>query len=269
MTFEMKNRHLALIVHEEREKRNLTQEHLAQLAEVSPRTIQRLESDGTHSKETLMAVAEALEIDCKELLRLANERAAAPSESETQYQQLKELEAGKEQIEIQKSLTKAENELVKELSDYWSELVPGFNLNENGIKGLRKLKGEFEINEIMEAMRIAATSYVQFLDDKPTHESVELAWKKVGGICRIKRLEKTQPNLSRLYYIRGILKNRLSYLNEGFAIGLMKEAVEWNADIDSLERLAKTVTSWSAWRTAVEDFISKRKAAESTGNATN
>ena len=65
MTFDMKNRHLALIIHEEREKRNLTQEHLAQLAEVSPRTIQRLESSGTYSKETLMAVAEAFEIDCK------------------------------------------------------------------------------------------------------------------------------------------------------------------------------------------------------------
>jgi DNA-binding XRE family transcriptional regulator len=45
MNFEMKNRHLALVIHEEREKRNLTQEHLAQLAEVSARTIQRLESE--------------------------------------------------------------------------------------------------------------------------------------------------------------------------------------------------------------------------------
>ena len=76
MSFKMKNRHLALIIYEEREKRNLTQEHLAQLAEVSPRTIQRLESDGTHSKETLMAVAEALEVDCKELLQSARNRAS-------------------------------------------------------------------------------------------------------------------------------------------------------------------------------------------------
>lgn len=75
MRIEMKNQHLAQIIREEREKRNLTQEHLAQLAELSARTVQRIENDGTHSKETLMAVAEAFEVDCKELLRMAQERA--------------------------------------------------------------------------------------------------------------------------------------------------------------------------------------------------
>ncbi len=75
MKIEMKNQHLAQIIREEREKRNLTQEHLAQLAELSARTVQRIEIDGTHSKETLRAVAEAFEVDCKELLRMAQERA--------------------------------------------------------------------------------------------------------------------------------------------------------------------------------------------------
>jgi transcriptional regulator with XRE-family HTH domain len=268
MTLQMKNRHLALVIYEEREKRNLTQEHLAEIAEVSPRTIQRLESDGTHSKETLMAVAEAFEIDCKELLQLANERAAGDISS-AGNQRLKDLEAGKDEIELQKSLLKVENELIEQLSSYWSELVPDFTLNENGRKKLRKLKNEFEINEIMEAMRIAASSYIQFEDHKPTHDSVEIAWNKVGGICRIKRLEKTQPNLSRLYYIRAILKNRLSYLNDGLAIQLMKEAVDRNASIDSLEQLAKQTTSWTAWRTAIENYISEQKALESKENAAN
>ena len=274
----MKNRHLALIIYEEREKRNLTQQHLAQLAEVSPRTIQRLESNGTYSKETLMAVAEAFEVDCKELLELAQTRATSdveqpeklPNKCDKQRQKLDELEAGKEQIEVQKSLLKAENEIVCKISEFWSELAPSYHLNENGLKKLRKLKNEFEIDEIMAAMRIAATTYLQFSDDdKPTQESVEEAWRKVGGICRIKRLEKTQPDLSRLYYIRGILKNRLDYLNAGLAIALLKEALEWNASIDSLEQLAKTTSSWTAWRTTVEDFISKQKADESNRTASN
>ena len=264
----MKNRHLALIIHEEREKRNLTQEHLAQLAEVSPRTIQRLESSGTYSKETLMAVAEAFEVDCKKLLESAQARAASDGNKPDKLQD--EIDAGKEQIEIQKSLLKAENEIIQQLSDFWSELASNYYLNPNGIKKLRKLKSEFEINEIMEAMRIATNTYLQFSDDeKPTQESVENAWKKVGGICRIRRLEKTQPDFSRLYYIRGILKNRLSYLNEGQAIALLKEAFGCNASIESLEHVAKTTTSWTAWRTTLEDYISQQKAVESNGNATN
>jgi len=114
-----------------------------------------------------MAVAEAFEVDCKELLHLANPRAANETKKpdkqlDKQRQKLEELEAGKEQIEIQKALLKAENDLVCKLSDHWAELVPGFSLNENGIKKLKKLKGEFEISEIMEAMRIATTTYLQF-----------------------------------------------------------------------------------------------------------
>lgn len=90
MNVEMKNQHMALIVREERERRNLTQEHLAKLAELSPRTIQRLESDGAHSKETLMAVAEAFEIDGKELLRLAEERAEKNSEPGGELESLRQ-----------------------------------------------------------------------------------------------------------------------------------------------------------------------------------
>jgi len=61
---------------------------------------------------------------------------------------------------------------------------------------------------------------------KPTQESVENAWKKSAAFVGYRRLEKTQPDFSRLYYIRGILKNRLSYLNEGQAIALLKEALD-------------------------------------------
>jgi transcriptional regulator with XRE-family HTH domain len=75
MNIEMKNIHLAPLIREEREKRNLTQEHLAELAEVSARTVQRLEAHGAYSKETLMAVAEAFDVDSRELIKAANERA--------------------------------------------------------------------------------------------------------------------------------------------------------------------------------------------------
>ena len=71
---EMKNLHLAAIIKEFREKRALTQEHLAQLSEVNIRTIQRIESTGACSKENLRAVAEAFDIDVKDLLEAAENR---------------------------------------------------------------------------------------------------------------------------------------------------------------------------------------------------
>jgi hypothetical protein len=41
--------------------------HLAQLAEVDVRTVQRVERDGACSEETLMAIAEALNRDAVDL----------------------------------------------------------------------------------------------------------------------------------------------------------------------------------------------------------
>ena len=69
----MKNPHLATIIKTERKRRNLTQEHLAQLAEVDVRTVQRAERDGSCSSESLMAIAEALDRDAKDLITEAEE----------------------------------------------------------------------------------------------------------------------------------------------------------------------------------------------------
>lgn len=50
-----------------REERAWSQEHLASVAGLSPRTIQRVESDGGASAETRMALASALNVDVAEL----------------------------------------------------------------------------------------------------------------------------------------------------------------------------------------------------------
>lgn len=50
-----------------RQKKGWTQQHLADAAGLSLRTIQRLESEGNAAKETVMAICAALEIGREEL----------------------------------------------------------------------------------------------------------------------------------------------------------------------------------------------------------
>lgn len=57
----------AKLVKKEREERAWPQRQLAEVAGVNIRTIQRLEKDGTASFETLMGVAQAFEMDVKQL----------------------------------------------------------------------------------------------------------------------------------------------------------------------------------------------------------
>ncbi|WP_269619608.1 HNH endonuclease [Zhongshania sp. BJYM1] len=190
---------------------------------------------------------------------------------EKQRDQLEALQERKEQIEMmfewQKALMDLDDEVVSQLSDFWSEVIPGYSLNENGRKSLIKLNRKYEIDEIMCAMKIASEQYLVVEDDSPTSESVEMAWRKLSGICANKRLEKDNPNLSRLYYIRGILRNRMSYCNEGVALQLLKEALELNASLESLEEHAKSSKNWTQWRQGIESFIGSQ--LEEDDSATN
>jgi hypothetical protein len=180
-----------------------------------------------------------------------------------QRQQLEELQQRKEQIEMmfqwQKGLLDLNDQVTKQLADFWSEQVPGYGLNENGMKALKRLEKRFEIDEIMSAMKIAVEQYLEFDKGEPTKDSVEQAWKKVGGICVVKREEKTAPHRQRLRYIRGILRNRLSYLNERLALELLDQAFAAGATLESLEKHAKAVGSWTGWRTGIEDFIEQQQ----------
>lgn len=186
-----------------------------------------------------------------------------------QRQQLEQLQERKEQIEMmfqwQKGLLDLDDDVTAQLADYWAEQASGFNLNENGIKGLKKLRRRFEVSEIMEAMKLAAEQYLEYHEDKPTKESVEAAWRKVGGICNTRRQDKQNPVSSRLYYIRGILRNRLSYCNEIVALQLLREAAAANASLESLESHAKSVRNWTQWCREIEEFIHSK---EDDGDAT-
>jgi transcriptional regulator with XRE-family HTH domain len=63
----MMNAKLAATVVSLRKSRGWTQEHLAQVADLSVRTVQRVEDQGTASAETLLALASAFDVDVKTL----------------------------------------------------------------------------------------------------------------------------------------------------------------------------------------------------------
>lgn len=66
----MTNANLGKLVRSYREKRSWSQSHLAKAAGLSTRTIQRLERKGTASKETLLSIAAAFDVDIQKLTAL-------------------------------------------------------------------------------------------------------------------------------------------------------------------------------------------------------
>lgn len=180
---------------------------------------------------------------------------------EKQRDQLQQLQERKEQIEMmfewQKGLLELDDEVTTRLAEYWGECLGGYYyLNDNGKKELKKLRRKFEPNELMQAMKIATDSYLEYEEGgKPTHQSVGEAWRKVGGICTTKRRDAADPGSSRLYYIRGILRNRLAYCNDLTALRHLRDALAAGADVDSLEHHAKAVRNWTQWFDDLQEFI--------------
>ena len=76
-------------------------------------------------------------------------------------------------------------------------------------------------------MDVAAEQYLGFQDDgSVTSESWEKAFGKIPGICRVERASKDDPDLKDIYYIRGIVRNRLDgrYFDNAKALEWLRAA---------------------------------------------
>lgn len=185
---------------------------------------------------------------------------------EKKRKQLDELQERKEQLEMliewQEQLSDLDKDIKKRVSKFWSKQVKPYTLTETGEKDLEKLIHKFGENEVMEAIRIAVRQYIEYTDDQIDKDSVEKAWSKIGGICRVRKSEKEKPYLSKLFYIKGILKNRLSYVNERLVIDFLEECVELGIDVDWLEEHAKRSNTWTQWRKDIEELIEEETTSK-------
>ncbi len=186
---------------------------------------------------------------------------------EKQRAQLEEFQERIEQIEMMllwhKELTQLDDYILEQVADFWAQLVSPYRLNNAGRESLKKLLWKFGIDEVLEAMKVAVKQYVVYDEKrKPTHDSVEKAWSKVAGICLVRRTRDEKPYLQDILYIRGILRNRLSYVNERLALEILEECVRMGANIEELKEHATRVKNWTQWRTELEAFISKHAFGE-------
>lgn len=177
-----------------------------------------------------------------------------------QRDQLEELQERKEQIEMllswQKELRNIKTTLIDDLKEYWEELAPGFSITENGLKRIKKLLNEFDYDEIIKAMEASAEGYLVFNNDTETvtQTSWETAYSKIDRIAKVQKETKENPDLKELFYIRGILRNRIKYYDAGLSISLLKSARNVGVDIEDLRQLALTAYDMDEFEERIENL---------------
>lgn len=174
--------------------------------------------------------------------------------------QLDELQERREQLEMmmewQRGLRNIADDTIGALCSYWAELAPGYVVNDNGKKDFKKLARTFSIPEITSAMDTAAEQYLEYgTDGHVTGKSWELAFNKISGICQVNKQAEENPDIRELYYIRGILRKRLSYIDDGQALQYLKNARTWNVSIDTLRSIAYETKSWTSFKVDIGEAI--------------
>ena len=112
----------------------------------------------------------------------------------------------------------------------------------------------------LEATCIAIVKAANALISKGLHEDTEErngAFWLIGKICSVTLADQKDPGIARLFYIRGILRRRCDYLNEGACIALLKDARNCGIDVERMVDFAKQVFSWSQFRDSVSAYINK------------
>jgi hypothetical protein len=178
--------------------------------------------------------------------------------------QMEELQERREQLEMmmewKEGLRDLNQDVLDRLCEYWHEHAPGYTVNDNGQKHIKKWLRKFSLDEITSAMDVAAESYLKFNEEGTvTSESWEEAFAKIPGICRVERDSKENPDLKTLYYIRGIARNRCNYFNNQEALDWLKAARSWDVEMDELRQIACNCRSWTYFRNKIIDAIDNKK----------
>lgn len=164
-----------------------------------------------------------------------------------QRAQLAELNERREQLEMMmtwRSGMKDINEMqVEQAADAWNDAAVGWYLNETGLKGLRTLLKKHGLMAVLDAIETAGTTYVKIDDEtgKGTQESVNKAWSKVAGILAMRNLPEAEREL---HYVKGILRNRLSYVPYDVMRDL-KSAFDAGVSVEDMKLEAKHTRNWT------------------------
>lgn len=168
-----------------------------------------------------------------------------------QQAQLAELQDRRDQLEMmlnwRSGLKDIESDQVQAIADAWEEAAHGWHLNDKGLKTARQLLKKHGLQRVLDAIETACDTYLKSAPEsgKATQESVEKAWSKVGGICALSSMPDDER---RLYYVKAILKNRLSYVPYN-VIDDLRNALKAGVGVELMEREAKNCRNWTDFST--------------------
>jgi hypothetical protein len=156
------------------------------------------------------------------------------------------------------SLLDIDTEAVSRLEKLWLQSVMsehGTYLLDNAKDELRLVMKRYGFEIACQGIVQAAKRYMNKPDSCDQDAARNEAFWSISKICAVLKADRNDPGIARLFYIRGILRNRLNYMHEGACISLLKEARAAGISVEWLEQLSKAVSTWTEFRKSVECYM--------------
>ena len=182
---------------------------------------------------------------------------------ERQVLQLREINERREQLELlltwKEELTNLSEITLSAVVNAWNHEVHPWELSETGKKSLQKLITKYGAEKLLNAIQSSCSTYIK-RDKKgvATKKSVKNAFDKITLFLKMNTLSDHRREF---FYIRGILRNRLSYYSDYhhcYSMELMEDAYAAGIPIEDIKNLATSVKNWSEFSLSIEDWIEKQ-----------
>ena len=177
--------------------------------------------------------------------------------------QLDEINKRREQMEMMvKWKDELENISSKEadLIAQKFERLSGMTLNKPGKRNIEKWLIKFPFGDIYDAIPASISrNGAANQDGEYTLDSMIESFNYIPNICVGMKLQRENPAIKDLYYIRGILRNRFSYCDERKAIYVLKKANALGIGTSELKSIALDERNWSNWISSMEEIIARHQ----------
>lgn len=181
---------------------------------------------------------------------------------ERQRTQIEELNERREQLEMmiewREGLRDIGDQEVRAFEDRF-QADTDRTLTDKGRQDVRKWVREYGLSAVLDTWDVSRDQYLSWVDGKLDIDSVGKAFSYVPRILRNKKRMEAKPYLRDLFYIRGILRNRLAYVNEAQCMTLLERAHLAGATIDSLRSLAASVRNWTNFASELNEFLDEHE----------
>ena len=177
---------------------------------------------------------------------------------EKQRRQLAELGEKHSQLEMmiqwREAIKGVDQDKISAIEGAINDEMINRTINEYGLKKVKGWLKKFSVSLIFEAIEASSRQYLEVNGEgENPQESVSKFIEMIPRVAHSIYSEKSGGTDYRdANYARGIIRNRLSYINEALALSLLKRAQDTGYDMDSIKRYCSEVTRWDDFKRELE-----------------